>query len=248
MKHIILVSGHLQNGKNQFCDYFRELISNQNKTITTESFAKNLKEYCKEDFKNVSIYLDGFVKSIKSMVNVLFDVERVPTNQPIIDAIENKLKDLIINDDNWYENKTELTRILIQTVGTNIVRNRVDVNFWVNDLIKRLTTIDKDIILISDVRFESEMEAVYNFQFSKPDEYKVITVRVDRDIDKNGLINIHESEKNLDNYECWDYIVYNTGTLEDLKDATKNIIDDIFIPFKEVGESTLKLENHLKGF
>ena len=73
---------------------------------------------------------------------------------PDIKLEENRLRNLEREqclDDNWYEAKNKITRILLQTYGTEIFREMVDANWWVKILQKRICTErTEDILFITD--------------------------------------------------------------------------------------------------
>lgn len=58
----------------------------------------------------------------------------------------------------WVKNRFPEVRRLMQVFGTDIVRNKIDKNFWVNALAARMEGIDK--VVIADVRFPDEAELV----------------------------------------------------------------------------------------
>lgn len=181
MKTVVLVSGKLQSGKNTFADMCIDILK-EKYNVSYDYFARLLKERCKEDFKPLVEYVNSL-----------------------------NLEELHTVDDNWFENKNKLTRILLQIYGTEVFRNRVDQNYWANELVKNVKSSDSDIIFVTDVRFPSEITALEN------EKMKVVKVRINRNIDRNDVVNEHESEKALDDYSSWDYVFENNGTLEDYK-------------------------------
>lgn len=224
MKYVILVSGKIHSGKTKFCEYLKKELKNRNLQFQIEKFAGPLKDWCKQDFKPVADYLNNYVESIKTNIKVFEDVGRNPQRDAFVKNIDNMLDQLKIYDDNWYENKTELTRLILQLTGTEIYRKRVDENWWANLMKERILQSENSIFLNDDLRFSSESEVI---QSLPQDEYKVITIRVERKVNTKKNIAIHESETALDDYDCWDYVVDNNGTLETLKESVKTIIDDI---------------------
>lgn len=192
MKTVILVSGKLQSGKNLFTD----LCMNELKDVVKVSydyFAKELKNRCREDFRP----LVNFVNSL---------CDRLP--EDVVDSIYTK-------DENWFENKNELTRILLQLYGTEIFRNRVDQNYWAKQVVENVKNSDSDVIFITDVRFPSEIDALKNQGFD------IITIRINRQITREQEFNQHESETALDNYGLFDDVLENNGTLEELTEKAK---------------------------
>ena len=61
------------------------------------------------------------------------------------------------------------------------------------------------------------------------DGWRIVPIRIERDIPRNALIQEHPSETSLDDYKFWEFIIDNNGTLEDLKDSSKILSDRILI-------------------
>ena len=77
-------------------------------------------------------------------------------------------------------------------------------------------------IIISDARFKDEIETIKN-KFND-----VVTIRVDGKA--NHLTKeqqLHNTETSLDDYDKFDYIISNKGTLSDLKAEVKKLIGEI---------------------
>lgn len=220
MKHIFLISGKLRSGKNQFADYVKEIAESKGMTVNTDLFAKSLKEWCNEDFRALTDYLN----QILELTIFDFMVFQKSYNIKNIDIPITRLKELITKDENWYENKNPITRILLQTYGTEIFRKRVDQDWWVKQLKNRVLQSNSDITLITDVRFPNEIEC---FKKDIPKDFTVTTIRINRDLNREAGFNEHESEKALDNYNEFDYVINNNGTLEDLKEGAKELISRI---------------------
>jgi hypothetical protein len=93
-------------------------------------------------------------------------------------------------------------RQLLQIFGTEIIREYFGNNFWVSR-----TLLDKDNIIISDLRFINEYEQVKN--------NNGIVIYIDR----NQTPGSHRSESEvieLLNENKFDYIINNDGSIEDL--------------------------------
>ncbi len=118
-------------------------------------------------------------------------------------------------------------RFLLQFIGTNLLRNQLHPEIWVNALMSEYklyketkpfvnsTLKDEDCPnwIITDMRFLNEMEAV-----KKKDG---ITIRVNRNLEESK--DQHESETELDNAE-FDYVIDNNGTIEELIEKVKEIL------------------------
>jgi len=222
-KLIVLVSGKLQSGKNQFAEYLKQHISKRDVSIYEDLFALGVKNGCKEDFAPLVKYL-------------------------------NENTDIKTTDDNWYENKTELTRILLQLYGTDIFRKRVSTDWWVKKQAERIVKNEKDVTIITDVRFPNEIDKLLDYistdysakqttctfgeeeyltknhlQFISGCPYRICSVRINRNSAIKMGIKDHESETALDNYENFNYIYENNGTLDDLNTFAEFIAEELMI-------------------
>jgi len=212
MKKVILVSGKLQSGKNQFAEYLEKEYILDNVKVKQDCFAQDLKDACKEDFKPLVTYLNKAIEDIRDCVE--------PYNQD--DEFLSSLMKLRTHDENFYENKNDITRILLQLYGTDIFRKRVDTDYWVKRMISKIKESDKQVFIITDVRFPNEIDLV-----KAESDFDVVSIRVERDIDRSGSENEHESETALDDYKKFTYTVDNTGTLEDLWKAMDVIHNEL---------------------
>jgi hypothetical protein len=202
MKRVVLIAGKIDSGKNKFAEFLKEYFGEKTGLkIETDLFARSVKNGAKEDFRALADLLNSYADRM----------------------VDSNISDLIrIDDCNWYEDKTELTRVILQIYGTDIFRHRVDENWWIWDFKKRLDKSNADIILVTDVRFENEINSLIE---SGHDVYSIKLERVDRR--NNKLITNHESENSLDGFSNWNYVVHNHGSLEDLKSSADIVSDDI---------------------
>lgn len=184
----------MRSGKNTFVDFVLDNLSKNGIRCGYDFFAKDLKDYAKEDFTQIVAYL-----------NEISEKYNIP--------------EIMTSEDNWYEHKNAITRILLQTYGTEIIRNRVSKDYWVEKVISRLQNSTKSVIFISDVRFPSEVSDVANLDDDSYSGFSVLKVRVNRDsaIGSGHGTEQHPSETALDSYTDWDQVISNDGTLEDLK-------------------------------
>ena len=200
MKVVVLVSGKMRSGKNTFTDLFIDEINKSFPDIKVnfDFFAKPVKDESKEVFKNLINYLNYISK-------------------------ENGISELYTDDDNWYEDKNEITRILLQTYGTEIFRDKVDQLHWIKKLDQKIKSSDFDITLVTDWRFKNEGDYI-----GSQKDYKVIRLRVNR---PELLIPVsdmhqHESELDLDDYENFDIVVKNTS-IDALRNKAREVMFDI---------------------
>lgn len=106
--------------------------------------------------------------------------------------------------------KTQIpeVRALLQRMGTEVGRNVLGGDVWVNALMDSLDPA-KDYV-ITDMRFPNEWAAVRKASGS--------TVRIERP--GVGPVNDHPSEVSLDGFS-FDYVIVNNGTLDDLREKVE---------------------------
>lgn len=106
-------------------------------------------------------------------------------------------------------------REVLQKLGTDVGRNLIHDNVWVDATIGRIEregNTDANIVF-TDTRFPNEAEAVRS--------RGGYVVRMERD--DIGPVNDHPSETSLDDYD-FDATVYNNGTLEMLPDLASHLL------------------------
>lgn len=108
---------------------------------------------------------------------------------------------------------------MLQKIGTEVMRDNFDKDTWVKALFSSYTPTKNYVIC--DVRFPNEVEASM--------KHNAVLVKIIGDpagIRANSKRDLnHPSETSLDNWEKWDYVFTNDGTLEDLKEHAENIFE-----------------------
>lgn len=95
-------------------------------------------------------------------------------------------------------------RRLLQVLGSEIGRDLIDPQIWVELTMSAVHQNDK--IVISDVRFRNEAEEI---------KWKHGEIwRISR-IEKDAPVNVHRSETDMDSWD-FDQYISNNGTIEDL--------------------------------
>ena len=210
------------SGKNQYADFLKEVFNKQEYSVEFDLYANDLKKNASEDFKLLQDVINSKIDSISSTLQSYFDVfDRISVDAEhyIVDEL-NKLK---FYDYNFFEDKTIITRTLLQLYGTEIFRNRFKDDYWLELLANRINKSDADVIIVTDTRFVNELENMYDYVKDR----RIVPIRIERDINIREGNKEHPSETGLDNYTFWEYIVDNNGTLEDLKDSSKWVCNDI---------------------
>lgn len=105
-------------------------------------------------------------------------------------------------------------RQILQAVGTDLFRNRFHKDVWLRNLEHRVRTSRRDRIVVTDVRFENEMEHIRSLGG--------FLVRIDRE---TGSRDDHESEK-VPTVGC-DAVVDNNGPVSALHDRLKEAVEPL---------------------
>lgn len=117
-------------------------------------------------------------------------------------------------------------RELLQKLGTDIIREKLNMPFlFVNRITDDLKILSYffDVLIIDDVRFKIEIDMqrqIFN---------NLVAVMIVRDNFDNGLTEEqrkHSTEIDLDDYHSFDYEIHNDGTIDDLREKVKTIIDE----------------------
>lgn len=124
----------------------------------------------------------------------------------------------------WDGSEDTKPRDLLNTLGTDIIRNKINPNFHINRLLEDLEVLSYfyDTFIISDVRFPIEIEKV-------KEKYKnVTTIKIERNSDElNESQKSNVTETALDDYDDYDIKIDNNGTLEELEEKAKEIIKEV---------------------
>lgn len=184
-KAIIAIAGCKNSGKSSLCKYIQYIIARIDGSILEDPFSgeftnKNLTQVTKDASKNVYISKNGsfynvahlskdppvevqsFASPIKEMcVNVMglpsefvygSDEEK---NQLTPYVWENLPEHIRIN---FGKSGSMSAREIMQVIGTDIFRNYFSNNIWVEALVRRIKNSKAEVVLIDDLRFNSEAE------------------------------------------------------------------------------------------
>ena len=140
------------------------------------------------------------------------------------------LKDLASRYCNWDGKKDDKGRELLQQLGTNIIRQKLNKpNFHVGRICEDIEICQDyvDFVIIDDARFPNE---IY-YPIATFGDDKVISIRVVRK-DKNFKTKLSEEQKNhpseiaLDNFKNFNFIV-ESSNLEEVNDNAIKIVKEI---------------------
>lgn len=191
---IISISGRLQSGKDTASEFIQE-------------------------------FAPAYEWQVKKWAGKLKQIASTLTNIPLSKWEDNEFKKSILPAP--WSNFTG--RSFLQKLGTDALRNSFDQEVWTKSLMSEyvVNTIavgsnEFDIVevdiepnwIITDTRFPNELQAIK--------EKGALLIKVVRP--EAEVTGGHESETQLDSYMDWDYIIENTGTLQDLRDEVKRIL------------------------
>lgn len=123
----------------------------------------------------------------------------------------------------WDGDDTDKPRDLLQELGSEIIRKKIDPLFFVKRIIGDIKVYSHyfDIITISDARFKVEIDSI------KENFDDVVAIKVVRPNFDNGLTSDeknHSTEVDLDDYNSFDYEIINDGSIEDLNKKIEDLM------------------------
>lgn len=207
MSVIIGISGKIGSGKNYLAEKLMQEFAKTGHTTAEGSFATALRTELNRIIQTIKVdYIEGLsheriVATISEMYNMTIDEAHALYSQVIGDIIE-------IDGLTAYS-RTESIRRALQMLGTDIRRNK-HTNYWVDAFHDSLPKAD--FVLVTDVRFPNEADSIKL--------HDGIMIRLDLDAEvikkriqsRDGLqysedaLN-HPSEKALDSYNDFDYVL-----------------------------------------
>ena len=212
-KRIFLLSGKMGSGKNFTAEAITKRLIELNRTVTQTMFAGKLKQMASEVFDPLAQYIKN------EMDIVARNCDKALTKDPHMIDFRDKLT---LKKSQFFEEKSQLSRILLQTLGTDIVRTYVDDSFWIKATGDYIMSQQSSDYIITDWRYENEFNelSLYLEQNSLSCKYEFILVNVQRQITRESSVKAksHESENALNHFDNFDVIVNNT---EDSKHIIK---------------------------
>lgn len=126
----------------------------------------------------------------------------------------------------WNGEEDTKPRSLLQEIGTSIIRDKIDNEFFIKRIIGDIKVYSYycDVITISDARLPEEIDSIYE-AFDN-----VVRINIERpnyDNNLNSKEKKHRTEVGLDNYNNYDYTIINDGTLEDLNKKIEKIVNEV---------------------
>lgn len=134
------------------------------------------------------------------------------------------IKEYAKNICGWDGSEDNKPRQLLNEIGTEVIRKKIDELFFVKRIIGDLMIYSHyfDIITISDVRFRVEID------LPKEEFDNIIPIRIERPNFDNGLTTAQKeyiTETQLDNYEEFEYTIINDADFFELEKKVKEMIE-----------------------
>lgn len=140
----------------------------------------------------------------------------------------------------YYEFHPRFTpRVALQLMGTNIIRDNFNNNFWILRFRKELKKLQKENIVLTDVRFINELDEIKNnngiiirVKRGPDPEWFELAKQVNKgtasllEISEFNKIGIHPSETNWIGYD-YDYVIENDGSLSELTEQLQDLFKNI---------------------
>lgn len=238
---IISISGKAGSGKDTVGKIIQYL---ENQNATTESIAKAIKDG-NRTFKNSTWQIKKYSDKLKDIVCILIGCTREQLeDQEFKETPLGKEWDYrMVFDANWEKQwtpqrpsfggdmpiKQRTPRQILQLLGTEGTRDVIHPDIWVNALYSdyrplsyekdsegRIETVEEKWI-ITDSRFPNDVR--------RTREMGGVLVRVNR-AECEGRKNEHISETALDDCDEWDYVIENNGTIEELIEQVRTILEE----------------------
>lgn len=176
--------------------------------------------------RNPKIFiLSGRARSGKGKVSKI--IENFYSNSKTITvSFGHYIKDYAKKVSDWDGKEETKPRDLLQQLGIELVKNKIDDKLFIWRIIEDIEIFSYfyDIIIVNDARLIDEIETLKN----KYD--KAISIRIKRDNFDNGLTQIqkqHLTEVNLNNYDKFDYVIYNNEDEKALKEKIESILKEV---------------------
>lgn len=250
---IISISGRAGSGK----DTVREMIQLFYCTHpnSLEEFRKNYNIYKENNFFGsancVSIAL---ADKLKQVCSTMFDIdlklfydrtskENKYVNLETHDVINfsENMENRIVTASYYYNhsdesdiNKSYMSiRELMVYIGTYLIGYNFDLNFFTNTVNKFINhNYDKEAIIISDVRYDTEYDFI--------DHKKGVKILVKN----NRVIPLHNIGENIEEDHEFDFEITNNGTFDELLENVYNMLTNHII-YKNVQQSLLNVKLRL---
>lgn len=167
------------------------------------------------------IILSGKAESGKNKVASIIE-NNLKTKKIITISYASYLKEYAKNILKWDGLEETKPRTFLQEIGDYVKKS--DNKFLINRLLQDIEVYKNyfDVIIISDARFVEEITWIKE----KYENVSVINI-IGKENSLNDMEKNHITETALDNYNLYDFKIENKGSIEELEQKVKNIIEVI---------------------
>ncbi len=177
--------------------------------------------------KQPHIYIiAGKARSGKDTIaSIIKDYYQTIGKTTVVLAYSKYIKDYAKTISNWDGSDETKPRELLQILGTEIIRGKIDQAFFVNRIVEdiKIYSFFFDNIIIADARYPDEIDTPKQ---AFPTTKSIHVVRPNFISELTDTQNQHRSETGLDSYHNYDLEVINDGDLETLKLKIINLIKE----------------------
>ncbi|MBR3210230.1 MAG: hypothetical protein IKF82_08230 [Bacilli bacterium] len=136
------------------------------------------------------------------------------------------IKNYAMNISDWDGNEDTKPRDLLQNLGTEVIRNKIDKDFFIKRICDdiRVYSYYFDVIIISDARFPDEVLT------PKKLFDNVVTVKVIRPNFETSLTSkekAHSTETALDEFDDYDFKIVNDSTIDELNGKVFDMVKKV---------------------
>jgi len=212
---IIGISGYMHSGKDTLGQIILDLTKVKNHTVIEDEFGRP-----QTDTKgNYVTYPDISTFKIRKFAGKLKEMASLMTGIPVEKFEDQEFKSGYMPSE-WGD---MTVRQFLQRLGTDAVRHHLHTDAWVISAMAGYT--ESDNWVFTDCRFPNEAQAIK--------DRGGIIIRINRYPPGMSPVFMDrtESEVSLDNWE-FDHVIYNVGTIDDLRAQIKNILSEELFKMK----------------
>ena len=177
--------------------------------------------------KEAKIFIiSGKARSGKDTLSSFLKSEFNKMNKKVIILQFSKyIKEYAMNVSDWDGRDETKPREMLQFIGTELIRNQIDENFFIDRMIGDIKVYSYfyDIIIISDARLVKEIEIIKSkFKY-------VTTINVVRPSFVSELTEEqknHLTEVSLDGFNDYDIVIVNDGDIKDLENKVSKLVEN----------------------